>query len=98
MINVLLLYFSKVDWIEKHGQETKLPELNFSPRQLFWLSFARIWCNVNSDKAYHRQLRAPHAPPEFRVTGVVQNSHEFSKDFNCGRNSKMNPSTKCEVW
>ena len=76
-----------------------MPELDFSPRQLFWLSYARTWCGVFSNEAYHKVMDTDnHAPGEFRVIGIAQNSREFSKDFNCGPNSKMNARKKCEVW
>ena len=82
-----------------YGEEKKLPDLDLSPRQLFWISFARIWCSTYSNKTLRGVTEyAKHAPGEFRIRGVVQNSHEFSKDFNCDPNSKMNSRTKCEVW
>ena len=100
MASILKLYFYKVDWIGWYGEEKKLPELDFSPRQLFWLSYARLFCSVSNNFAVQNQAQfgMKHAPGEFRVIGVAQNNHEFSKDFNCGPNSKMNSRTKCEVW
>ena len=99
MANLKLFYVSKVDWIKRNGQEKRLPDLDFSPRQLFWIGFARVWCVTYSDIALHIAVRRRvHSPGEFRVRGVVQNSHEFSKDFNCSINSTMNSRTKCEVW
>ena len=99
MANLKLFYVFKVDWIKRNGQEKQLPDLDLSPRQLFWISFAQQWCMTFSDKFLRRIVEDErHAPGEFRLRGVVQNSHEFSKDFNCDLNSTMNSRTKCEVW
>lgn len=66
---------------------------------MFFISFANIWCS-NERKEYVKKiiLSDEHSPPKFRVNGVVSNSKEFAKAFNCPANSKMNPSAKCKVW
>ena len=93
------LFFPEVDWIAKNGEEKKLPDLDFSPRQLFWIHLARTDCAVFTDEFLRWILRGDtHAPSRFRAIGVVQNSYEFSKDFNCGVNSAMNSRTKCNIW
>ena len=43
-------------------------------------------------------MQDPHAPPRFRVNGVLRNSEEFSRVFGCKKGSFMNPSDKCVVW
>ena len=99
MPKLKLFYVSKVDWIKANGQEKQLPDLDLSPRQLFWISFARLFCTAYSDKLLRKLVTGEqHAPNEFRVRGVVQNSHEFSKDFKCSPDSTMNSKRKCEVW
>merc|ERR1712032_608743 len=55
---------------ERHGVEPILPGMNFSPRQLFWLSSARV-------------LTDPHSPAQFRVNGPLANLREFSQDWGC---------------
>ncbi|KAI8903954.1 hypothetical protein DFJ77DRAFT_481304 [Powellomyces hirtus] len=71
----------------------------FSPEQLFFLSFAQVWCNnVTPAAALSRVRTDPHAPPNFRVIGTVANSPEFSTAFQCQAGSPMNPANKCKVW
>ena len=90
-------------WVEKHGEEKKLPGLEFSPRQLFWLSYARTTCTKYSFDELHKHQAASgfirrHSLSDLRLTGVVQNRPEFARDFNCVSGATMNPVKKCEVW
>jgi neprilysin len=43
---VITAYRAYQKWVEKNGEEPKLPGLNFSPNQLFWISLAQTWCSV----------------------------------------------------
>jgi len=84
---------------ERHGVEPILPGMNFSPRQLFWLSSARVWCNAKRPGALKKQvLTDPHSPAQFRVNGPLANLREFSQDWGCPVGSPMNPAKKCQVW
>lgn len=79
--------------------EKKLPNLNFTPSQLFWISNANMWCDKSSKISSSYALATNvHSPQEFRVIGMLSNSQEFANDFNCPANSKMNPKKKCIVW
>lgn len=33
-------------WVKENGPEPKLPGLDLTPQQLFWLSAAQTWCSV----------------------------------------------------
>ena len=84
---------------KRHGVEPILPGINYSPRQLFWLSGARVWCNARRPAALKKQvLTDPHSPSQFRVNGPFANLKEFSQDWGCPVGSPMNPVKKCEVW
>ncbi|XP_049286496.1 neprilysin-2 isoform X11 [Anopheles funestus] len=92
-------YYAYRKWAEKHGPEPRLPGLNLSPEQMFWLSAAQTWCSVYRPEAMKMHITTEiHSPEQFRVLGPMSNMHEFAKDFNCPAGSPMNPEHKCEVW
>lgn len=45
-----------------------------------------------------RILMDVHSLPRFRIIGPISNNPQFSNDFNCPKESKMNPLKKCKVW
>ncbi|KAK0043425.1 endothelin-converting enzyme 2 [Biomphalaria pfeifferi] len=84
---------------KKYGESSDylIPFFNFTKEQMFFTAYSQVWCTV--------QIKSPsglyndeHTEPKFRVNGVLSNSIEFSKAFNCKKGSKMNPEKKCEVW
>ncbi|PSN53054.1 Endothelin-converting enzyme [Blattella germanica] len=94
-----LAYHAYLEWASKNHEEPPLPGLNLTHRQLFFLSFAQVWCSSSTDEATNLQIeKDPHSPPRFRVIGPLSNLPEFAKEFSCHSGSKMNPKKKCEVW
>jgi len=88
-------------WVSRHGAEPRLPGVNYTPRQLFWVSAANVWCAKYRPKALKlRVLTGVHSPDQFRVQGPFSNMEDFSRDFNCPVGSNMNPpkENKCQVW
>ena len=78
-----------------------LPGLTqYTPDQLFFISFGHHWCeSFYRDPNYvDIYLNDEHAPGVARVNGVVSNSRQFAKAFNCPLKSKMNPEKKCTIW
>lgn len=39
-------YMAYQDWERENGPEPKLPGLNYTPQQMFWISAAQNWCSV----------------------------------------------------
>ncbi|KFB42374.1 AGAP001791-PA-like protein [Anopheles sinensis] len=92
-------YYAYRQWVDKNGPEGRLPGLDLSPEQLFWLSAAQTWCTVYDPESMKMGITTgDHSPGQFRVLGPMSNMEEFSKDFNCPVGSPMNPEHKCEVW
>lgn len=86
-------------WVKDHGAEGRLPGLNMSPRQLFWVSAANIWCGKFRPEVLRLRVNAGvHSPAKFRIIGPLSNLNEFSDTFKCPLGSPMNPRKKCSVW
>ncbi|XP_017006146.3 neprilysin-4-like [Drosophila takahashii] len=103
-----LAYTAYHNWYEKQltrpngnhylAKET-LPNLPYSAKQLFFISFAQIWCNDVHPRVKTLQVSTDtHFPGNLRVIGSLSNFDEFSKEFNCPAGSAMNPSEKCLLY
>lgn len=79
--------------------DDKLPGLNLTHRQLFFVAFSQVWCSSITKEAINLQIeKEQHSPAKFRVIGSLTNLKEFSDEFQCKVGTKMNPKDKCEVW
>ncbi|NP_001296678.1 endothelin-converting enzyme 1-like [Hydra vulgaris] len=86
-------------WKEQHNEEQKLPGLNLTSEQLYFLAFAQVWCtNYRESSAINQIESGVHSLSRFRVIGTLQNNQEFSKAYKCPEGSIMNPKKKCRVW
>ncbi|KAF8957632.1 hypothetical protein BGZ46_002153 [Entomortierella lignicola] len=88
---------------DPHGKKYKNHLLSgleeYSRDQLYYMSFAHVWCSQRRPASAIENLRTdPHAPAKWRVNGAVQNSEHFAQVFNCKPRSAMNPDTKCDLW
>ncbi|XP_036335141.1 neprilysin-3 isoform X3 [Rhagoletis pomonella] len=83
----------------KDADILKLPGLNLTHKQLFFVSFAQVWCSSTTNETSILQMeKDAHAPSPYRVIGTLSNTFEFADAFNCKANSKMNQNKKCVVW
>ncbi|XP_043274066.1 neprilysin-2-like [Venturia canescens] len=78
-------YLAYNSWAKRKGPEAKLPGIDRTPQQMFWISAANVWCSASK-------------PEAFRVLDSLSNMSEFAKDFNCPLDSKINPEKKCPDW
>ncbi|CAD5214481.1 unnamed protein product [Bursaphelenchus xylophilus] len=87
---------------EYYGQDPRLPDPDlgeFTHNQLFFLSFARVWCDAPTDDDVKQfMLVDNHSPSKYRVIGSLQNFPAFRAAFNCPIGSKYAPGEKCDVW
>ncbi|KAI5636454.1 peptidase family m13 domain-containing protein [Phthorimaea operculella] len=75
-----------------------LPGLKYNHRQLFFISFAQVWCSSMTRESAKMQIeKDDHTIAKYRVIGPISNLKEFSEEFHCPLGSKMNPKNKCEV-
>ncbi|XP_055903203.1 neprilysin-4-like [Eupeodes corollae] len=89
---------------QKWKNSTKLddetfPTMKFNENQLFFLSFAQLFCSALRPEALveSRSYEA-HSPRKYRVLGVLTNFKEFSEAYGCPLKSAMNPVKKCRLW
>jgi len=67
--------------------------------QLFFESFAQVWCSKTGEKSQRLSVRTDqHAPSRVRVNAGLSNMPEFAEAFSCPVGSPMNPAHKCSVW
>ncbi|KAK6114666.1 Peptidase M13 family protein [Brugia pahangi] len=88
-------------YIEQIGHSAhKLPGMSkFTDEQIFFLSFAQVWCGHQTKEAQIKQvLTNEHSPAKYRVNGPLSNLPEFSQAFNCSFGSLLNPQKRCSVW
>lgn len=98
---VMLAYHAYRRWSAAHGDpEPRLPGLDrYTPRQMFWISAANVWCSVYRPEMLRQfLLTGQHSPGRYRVIGSFQNQRDFAADFQCPAGSYMNPAKKCKVW
>ncbi|XP_047519759.1 neprilysin-4-like [Pieris napi] len=78
----------------------RLPALpQYTPRQLFFLGFAQVWCGNSTVGALKsKMVEGVHSPNKIRVIGTLSNSKEFAEAWQCPSGSPMNPQHKCVLW
>ncbi|XP_022090144.1 membrane metallo-endopeptidase-like 1 [Acanthaster planci] len=80
-------------------KQPRLPGIDFTDEQMFFLSFSQIWCSVLKPEGADGYIDyARHSPGRYRVIGSLQNNEAFNAAFNCPAGSYMNPDVKCKVW
>ncbi|XP_060527001.1 neprilysin-2-like [Cylas formicarius] len=82
-------------------QDPVLPNLKYTPAQLFWISSALQYCSKYPLGYFRKKFSGndyKHSPNQFRVNGPLRNVVQFSVDFGCGTTSFMNPTERCFIW
>ncbi|KAI9560850.1 hypothetical protein GHT06_011803 [Daphnia sinensis] len=87
-------------YVAANGAEPMLPGLEqFTSDQIFFLSYANLWCGVETPERLEEQiLTDPHSPSRFRVIGPLSNNEDFAREFNCPAGSPMNRVDDCILW
>ncbi|XP_023169655.2 phosphate-regulating neutral endopeptidase PHEX [Drosophila hydei] len=77
----------------------QLPSLSHSPEQLFFISYAQLWCNDANEQFRDKQsLLLTGTPNALRVQGALANLADFARVFGCARESPMNPEQRCLLY
>ncbi|RWS20549.1 hypothetical protein B4U80_05213, partial [Leptotrombidium deliense] len=70
--------------------------IKYNVDELFWIQYGQLYCgNTQKETLLRQVLSDPHSPNEFRVIGPLSDSIDFSKSFNCPKESQGNPTEKC---
>uniref|UniRef100_A0A8C8IDG7 endothelin-converting enzyme 1 n=1 Tax=Oncorhynchus tshawytscha TaxID=74940 RepID=A0A8C8IDG7_ONCTS len=92
-------YNAYQSWVQENGEEKRLPAVNLTNDQLFFVGFAQVWCSVRTPESAHQGLMTDlHSPPKYRVIGTLSNSPAFAEHFQCPTGSPMNTGHRCTVW
>ncbi|KAI9476258.1 MAG: hypothetical protein EXX96DRAFT_487084 [Benjaminiella poitrasii] len=93
-------YMAMQQSLKDHPEDNpSLSDVDFTPEQLFFINFGRIWCmNTRPEMAVQRIRSDPHSPNRVRVNAAVQNNPDFAQAFHCQTPTDMNPAQKCEIW
>uniref|UniRef100_A0A7M4F2G7 Membrane metalloendopeptidase like 1 n=1 Tax=Crocodylus porosus TaxID=8502 RepID=A0A7M4F2G7_CROPO len=92
-------YKAYLKWLEREGKEPKLPGLNLTHKQLFFVNFAQVWCGSYRPEYASQSIKTDvHSPLKYRVMGSLQNFEAFSEAFHCKKGTTMHPAEKCRVW
>ncbi|XP_043465935.1 neprilysin-2-like isoform X2 [Leptopilina heterotoma] len=96
---IKVAYLAYEKYMKTHGLEPLLPGVNYTQRQLFWISFAQLWCAKKTpDELKDLIENDEHALHKFRIIGSLINSRRFARDFQCAPGTRMNPKKKCHFW
>ncbi len=91
-------YAAYKTWEKRHGVPPS-PAPGLTDDQLFFISFAQVWCSQASPEYLRLQVTAnPHSPSRFRVIGPVSSNPAFAAAFSCKPGDPMAPKQRCEVW
>ncbi|GAB6018412.1 hypothetical protein CHUAL_000127 [Chamberlinius hualienensis] len=93
-------YLAWQDWTKEHGEDKKLPGMeDFTPEQIFFLSYANVWCESYTLGSILAEISGDeHAPESCRVNGAAANSVHFSNAFNCSIGPMNRGKKKCAIW
>jgi putative endopeptidase len=94
-----IAYQALMSTLASEGPAASAPIDGYTPEQRYFISFAQVWCQNQTDKSARVSVKTdPHSPGMWRVNGTVQNFDEFGKAFGCKKGQPMMPENSCRVW
>lgn len=78
-----------------------LPGLqDFTPDQLFFISYALVWCRSTRPEMSNEVMSDVHSPNRYRVNIPLKNMEDFEAAFECRTGAPMQagPKERCVLW
>jgi predicted metalloendopeptidase len=96
-LTAYLSYKAYQSWRNSTSKEPeKLPGLDFTSEQFFWIVSAQKFCSVDRSRVVTiRKILSSHPIESFRVINTLRNNEDFARDFSCPLGSAMNIAVKC---
>ena len=67
-----------------YAKQPRTPIGGFTPEQRFFLGWARVWRNLQTNEDMRTQVQTdPHAPAHWRINGPMSNLKEFKDAWGC---------------
>lgn len=86
-------------WERQNGKDPAVPGLDLTNRQLFFVSYAQMYCSKWKKKGLISHIiDDTHSPGPIRVLGSISNNQAFAEEFQCPMVANYNPRKKCYVW
>lgn len=83
-----------------NGKEAPVID-GFTGDQRFFMGWAQVWrSKVREEQARQFLITDPHAPPQYRINGIVRNFDEWYKAFNVKPGDKLYlaPKDRLRIW
>ncbi len=94
-----IAYMALEATLAQEGKSMQEKMDGYTEAQLYFLSFAQVWCQNETDAAARQgALVDPHSPGKWRVNGTVRNFGAFGRAFGCRKGQPMYPVHSCRVW
>lgn len=87
-------------YIEDHGGEAPVLD-GFTGDQRFYMAWAQVWRNLQTDQAMIQQLRrGPHSPAQYRINGAVRNQPGWYEAFGITEEHDLYlpPEQRVSIW
>jgi len=94
-----IAYLAMESSMAKKGRQPNID--GFTPEQRFFLGWAQVWRELQSDAAAKSQINTnPHAPAKWRVNGPLSNMPEFKAAWGCKDGDPMvrPESLRARIW
>ena len=94
-----IAYQALMSTLASEGPSADHPIDGYTPAQRFFISFAQVWCQNQTDQIARQLVKTdPHSSGQWRANGTVQNFDGFGNAFGCKKGQPMMPDNACRVW